>query len=301
MGRSIFCVINPAAGHRATRRWKRFAARLQSQGLVFEQAFTARPGDACDLARTAAGNHDVVVVAGGDGTVFEAINGILESGSTGAVLGIVPFGTGNDVARAAGIRNPVGAFEALAAGQVRAVDLIKVSCQANGQPMVRHAMLFASVGITTELLQHTTPFLKRVCGQRFAYIAGLLFALGRYSTPMMKITCDGQSVKNRFVFACTSNGETFGGGMKIAPGALLDDGKLNVNLIEAIGAWEALSHLPKLLQGRHTSHPKVLYRTATEVSIETETPIEVAADGDVIGFTPARFQVVPRALRLVVP
>lgn len=301
MGQRICCIINCGAGQRISRKWERFAAELRSQGLRLEQAFTAKPGEACRLARGAASDYDLVVAVGGDGTVFEIINGLLESGNRRAALAIVPFGTGNDSARAAGIRNPADALRALLGGKWRNIDLIRISCQENGKPMVRHAMLFAAAGITSELLQETTPRLKRIFGERFAYVAGLLFALRRYSTPLMRITRDSETFHNRFVFACASNGETFGGGMRIAPGALLDDGKLNVNLIQAIGAWEALRNLPKLFRGTHHAHPKVFYRTATEMSIETENPIQIAADGDLIGFTPARFEVVPQALRVVVP
>lgn len=245
--------------------------------------------------------HDLLVAVGGDGTVFEVVNGMRESGSAEAALGIVPFGTGNDIARAAGIRNEPEALRALLAGTTRALDLIEVQCRVNGTEAVRHALLFASVGITSELLRRTTPRLKKVCGQRLAYIAGLLLALRDFRTPLMRITCDGQAVRNRFAFACANNGETFGGGMRIAPGARLDDGRLNVNLIEAVGWWETLRHLPKLLRGTHISHPKVRYQTALSVSIETETPVEVAADGDLIGSTPARFQVQPRALKVLLP
>ncbi len=215
-------------------------------------------------------------------------------------LAIVPLGTGNDIAATAGIQACAASLQALALRQTRAVDVIQIHCRLGGEAVVRHALGFASVGITSELLRRTTPRLKRYCGQRAAYVAGILLSLVRYSAPMMKITCGGRTVQNRFIFACASNSETFGGGLKIAPGALVDDGMLNINLIEAIGRLEALRHLPKLLNGRHTNHPKVRYKTGEELTIETENPIEVAADGDLIGCTPARFQVLPRALRMLV-
>lgn len=294
-------IINPAAGHWTVRRWQALAAKLKDLGLTFEEAATTAPGDACRIARARAADYELVVAVGGDGTVFEVINGIIESGSSHTALSMVPFGTGNDVASAVGIQTVAEALEAVERGQSRPVDLIRINCRVNGATVVRHAMLFASVGITSELLTHTTPRLKRLCGQRLAYIVGLLFALRRYSTPIMKITCDGQTVEKRFVFACASNGETFGGGMRIAPGALLDDGKLNVNLIESIGPWEALRHLPKLLTGAHITHPKVSYKLASDLVIETEPPIEIAADGDLIGYAPARFQVRPHALTVLVP
>jgi len=298
--RTLF-VINPAAGHRAAERWRVIASQLKAQGLAFEEAVTTAPGDACRIARARAADYELVVTVGGDGTVFEVLNGIIESGSSHTALGMVPFGTGNDVASAVGIYNEAEALQAAEKGQSRPVDLIRINCRVNGAAVVRHAMLFASVGITSELVTRTTPRLKRLCGQRLAYIVGLLFALRRYSTPIMKITCDGQTVEKQFIFACASNGETFGGGMRIAPGALLDDGKLNTNLIESIRPWEALRHLPKLLTGAHVTHPKVSYKLASDLVIETEPPIEVAADGDLIGYTPARFQVRPRALTVLVP
>ena len=88
--------------------------------------------------------------------------------------------------------------------------------------------------------------------------------------------------------------------MRLAPGARMDDGLLNVNLIEALGRWAAVKQLRRVCQGRHTDHPKVRYLTATELMVEGDIPLEVAADGELIGFTPARFAVQPKALKVVV-
>ncbi len=301
MGKPTLFIINPAAGQRALRSWRAFASKLRAQIVPFEQEQTSAPGDAFRIAREAGGTFGRVFAVGGDGTVSEVVNGLLDNQVARPALGIVPLGTGNDLASAAGIRDLTDAWQTVTAGHAKPIDLIQVDCQSNGAPVVRHAMLFASAGITSELLRHTTPGLKRLCGQRFAYIAGLLLALRHYSAPVMQITCGDLSIHNSLIFACASNGETFGGGMKIAPGARLDDGKFNVNLIESLGTLEALRHLRKLLNGQHINHPRVRYTTALEMTVKTEQPIGVAADGDLIGFTPARFKIEPAALNLLVP
>jgi len=128
-----------------------------------------------------------------------------------------------------------------------------------------------------------------------------LRALWSYRSPFMRITCDGQLFEGRFLFAGVSNSETAGGGMKIAPGAQTDDGLLNVNLVASMGRWEALKQLRRVCKGQHTTHPSVRYLTALSLDVETESPMDVAADGDLIGHTPAQFRVLPKALEVRVP
>lgn len=259
------------------------------------------PGHAMQLAAEAAPGYDVLVAVGGDGTAFEVASGLLEAGAAHVVLGIVPFGTGNDAARLAGIRTPEDAMRALLGGRTRAVDAMEVRCQIAGRPSVRHALVFASVGIVGELLKQTTPRVKRLCGSRLAYAAGLLRALWSYRPARMRVTCDDQVCENRFLLVCASNGEHVGGGMRLAPGARSDDGLLNLNLIEAVGRWEALRQVGRLCRGRHVGHPKVRYFTARTGAVAAEPAIDVQADGEMIGRTPAWFQVRPRALRVLVP
>lgn len=293
-------IINPAAGRHS--RWRRLESSLTELGLAFDRAISSSAQHARALARNAAGSYDLLVAAGGDGTVCEVMNGLMSGdGPPQATLAILPLGTGNDSARAVGIHNDEDALRALGSGTVRCIDLIEIDCRTSGRAAVQYAMLFASTGISTNLLKHTTPRLKSLFGQRLAYGMGLLFALPGYVAPVMKISCDGVLMRKSLVLASASNGETFGGGMRIAPGAALDDGVLNINLIESIGTFEALRHLRLLYAGRHIAHPKVCYKTAHELAIETDPPIEVAADGDLIGETPAMFRVRPRTLKLLVP
>lgn len=301
MGRRTLFIISPEAGRDTPARWRRFEFELKRRGYAFDRVIAARPGHPLELATEMASRYDLLVAVGGDGTVYEVINGIMSGGRPHPALTILPFGTGNDSAACAGIGDEMDTLSALTLGTPRAIDLIEIQCQVGGASCGRFAMLFASVGITGDLLRYTTPRLKALCGRRLAYIAALLLALRKHDAGHMKITCDRVSRKGRYVLACASNAPTFGGGIRIAPDARVDDGWLNVNLIESVGRWEALRHLQRLRQGRHTDHPKVYYKPANTLTVETSPPVDVAADGDLIGHTPAVFTVRPAALRILTP
>jgi len=116
----------------------------------------------------------------------------------------------------------------------------------------------------------------------------------------MQVTLDGRSWHEHFLIASASNAECAGGGMRIAPGGRVDDGLLNVNLIRNLGRFRALRQFQNLCQGRHTDHPDVHYLTGRSLAIHSDPPIEVAVDGDLVGHTPARFEVLPRALAVLV-
>lgn len=296
----LLFIVNPAAGAGlALRRWQAFNSQLKTRGILSQHVFTHRAGEAIQLARDSCINYDLLVAVGGDGTVTEVSQGILTSPVSRASLGIVPFGTGNDVAQALGISNQVQALTSLTSGHSKTIDVLEVSCYVNGQSTIRHALLFAGVGIISDALRKTTPLIKRIFGQRKAYPAGLLRALAAYHPPRIHLSNDGNPLSGRFLFVGASNTPIAGGGMKIAPGAATDDGLMNLNLVEACGPFEALRLLHRLCRGRHTDHPKVLYRTAHCLSIDSPA-LEVAADGEIIGQTPVQVHVKPSALRVAV-
>jgi YegS/Rv2252/BmrU family lipid kinase len=298
----LLFIINPAAGaNRASARWTAFQALLWKAGVKSDHALTTRPGEATDLARKAAANYDLLVAVGGDGTVTEVSEGILTAPLSRAILGILPLGTGNDLAEVLGIRTDAIALSAFTAGTTKSIDVLEVRCQANDRPTVRYALLFAGIGIISHALKKTTPGLKRICGKRLAYPAGLLRALTTYRSPEMTISCSGQVFQGKFLFAGASNTPIAGGGMMIAPGAAPDDGLLNVNLIKITGCCRALMLLRSLCRGRHLQHPCVRYFSTHCLEIDADDALEIAADGELIGKTPARIEVRPGALRVMVP
>ncbi len=302
MPKRIGFIINPAsAAGRCPTRWTELQKQFRQEGIEGQSRFTAKTGDAVRFAQELALECDIVVAVGGDGTLFEVASGLLLSGATNTVLGIVPLGTGNDAARQYGISDITQARMALRGNRTKTVDAIRIRCQAEGMPVLRYALLFGAVGIAGESLKNTTPLVKRIFGQRLAYPVGALRAIWTYRAPQMRVTCDGQTWENRFLLVCASNGEMAGGGMRLAPGARIDDGLLDVNVCEAIGRWATLMLLGQVCRGRRMSHPKLRYLTARTVAVEADPPLAVAADGELIGHTPAQMEVVPQALKILIP
>lgn len=299
--RRILFIVNPTAGGgKSGNQWTSFKTLLSRDHLDFKEAISERPGHACQLARNAASDYEVLVAVGGDGTVREVVDGMMSAKKEHVALAVVPFGTGNDLAQVLGVQNESDSVRTIGAGLVRSIDVIQIKCQSENQEVVRHALLFAGVGVIAAALRKTTPSVKRVLGQRLAYPMGLLAALLNYRAPRMRVTVDETTLEEDFLFVGASNTEIAGGGMRVAPGALLDDGVLNLNLISAMGQWSALLQLRRLARGRHLGHPKVRYMTARRVQVDAAPPLDIAADGDLIGHTPAQITSKPGALRVLV-
>lgn len=302
MARRALFIINPTAGGRqALKRWAPFEQKLIAAGMVPDKVVTQFPRQAEQIAAQAARHYEILAVVGGDGTVSEVANGILQREGDCAKLGIVPCGTGNDIARNCGIRGFEESFHSLTSGQIRQMDVIRIHCFAGGQPIERFGLAFGGVGIIGPLLRNATVRAKRVLGQALAYRVALLRALWTYQSPNMRLTCDGTSTEGQFLFLGLNNGEAVGGGMKLAPGAAIDDGLLNINLVADVSMLDGIKQLRRLSQGRHTDHEKVRYFTAKTLLVEADEPVDVAADGDIIGITPARFEIRPRALGFLAP
>jgi diacylglycerol kinase (ATP) len=138
-------------------------------------------------------------------------------------------------------------------------------------------------------------------GRRLAYPIGALRAIWKYRAPHMRVTCDGNTWENRFLLLCASNAELSGGGMRLAPGAKMDDGLLDINLAETVSRRAAAALIWRMSRGHRISHPKLRYFTARALAVEAEPPIEVQADGEIIGHTPAQFEVMPQLLNVLEP
>lgn len=301
MSHRILLIANPgAAAGRAARRWEKLLEELEARRVKLDYVLTNRPRHAVDLAREAAGRYDVIAAAGGDGTVNEVASGLLLAGRTGSRLGVIPLGTGNDIAHLIGIRTLPDAVCALAEPRPRSIDVIEVTCDESGRPSTRYALLYAAVGFAGELLRHTTPAVKRILGPRYCYTFGFFRALFTYASPTMRIRCDDREFSGRMLLVSAGNAEIVGAGtMRLSPGAAINDGQLNVNVVEALGRLELARWFPKLRTGTHIAHPKVHYFPAASVGVESQPPMEVQLDGELFGSTPVTFQVKTGALEIV--
>jgi len=295
-------IVNPAAGAgRTAKLWPQIRDWLQGCGYKFEYALTEAPGHAIELAKSAVDHsYPLVVSVGGDGTINEIVNGLYETGNMADVmLGIISTGTGADYIRTMGLpRDYQEACRRLLAPRRQLVDLGIAHYRDNGQAAQRIFVNFAGLGFDAEVVKTTTQRFKAL-GRTASYLMGLLSTLLFYANREVTISLDGQT---ETMTACTivvGNGRYGGGRMLIAPEASLDDGLLDVIIIGNISKPDLLWSLPRIYKGTHLSHPKVTMKRVAEVKIETALPASLQADGELLGETPARFQVLPAALNLI--
>jgi diacylglycerol kinase (ATP) len=207
-------------------------------------------------------------------------------------VAVLPFGTGNDVARLLGVYEDEQVLAAMQLGQTERWDVLDVESRTTeGEWEHHYALLFVACGFAGDLLRHTTPWVKRVFGSRLAYPVGFMRGLMRFRPFQMRIRTVDREWKGEWVVALAANAPMAGGGtMQIAPGALPGDGKIHVSLIQAVTRWELFRQFERFVRGRHIGHRKVEYFATDNLEVAAEPPVAVAADGDLLGCSPMRVQ-----------
>jgi diacylglycerol kinase (ATP) len=287
-------IVNPAAaGGRLGREWPRLEHRLRASGHDVTPVQTRAPGHATELAERMVGDgFDRVVVAGGDGTVCEAAEGVHRAGR--GELAILPLGTGNDAARTLGIPLDLSsAAQTAARGGCRAVDLIQV-----GDRCIVNAI---GVGLTADI-NHRAARVKFVRGIG-VYLATAAVSLFRYRAPAVTVRVGLRSVESTMAILAVHNGPTTGGGFRLTPDAVPDDGLLDATLVPDIPVAGRLRRLVAALRGTlHTTDGAVVFRGPT-LELFHDDVLEVHLDGNQWRLEPpiTRFEIVPKALRVVVP
>lgn len=293
-------VLNPASGRgrggavrpQLEALLRRCAAELtETRAVAWEIVETCARGDGTRLAAEAvAGGADVVVAAGGDGTLGEVVNGVA---GTDVQLGLLPLGTGNDFARSLGLGGGLeAAFHALFHGDVRPVDL--------GRAGDRWFINVAGCGFDAIVAERVNAGFRYLRGTG-AYLAAVVESLTKLRPATMRVTLDGELREFRGLLCAVANAPMYGGGMKIAPQACIDDGYLDVCTIGDASVAEFLCAFPRVFAGTHATHPKVTMARARRVLVETDPPLPVLIDGEVTGTTPMEFTICPGAIQLRMP
>jgi diacylglycerol kinase (ATP) len=300
-------ILNPWAGRGAAgQRRAELEAALRRAGVSYDLLTTYARGGATELTYQAIERgYGRVVAVGGDGTINEVVNGLLGSRERlgrSAQLGIVPLGTGSDFIKVLdGVQaNDLdGAARRLAAGQVRAIDAAKISVSAGTQDLERYFINGLGTGIDAQVAVES---LKVTRLKGFAvYLVSVIRALASYKPSPMVVRFDNHEIRKRLLFASVANGRCQGGGFWMTPEALIDDGKLDLCIVERMRLDEIIRYLPRLMEGSHTTLRQVTMGQAQRVEISSNTPIPVATDGEVIA-TDARqvvVEVLPSAIELV--
>jgi YegS/Rv2252/BmrU family lipid kinase len=305
-------IVNPRAQNGALgKRWPELSGLLRKEIGSFDEEWTERSGHATELCRHAIerGARKVVAI-GGDGTINEVANGFFENGApirTEAVFGILPFGTGGDFRRTAGTSiNPTVAAGIIAAGATTPIDVGVVEyADENNRPQKRIFVNIASFGLSGLVDEYVNTTSKRL-GGKVSFLMATVRAGLAYKNQMVRLIFDEDPASARELMVQTvavANGRYFGGGMQIAPQALLDDGLFDVVSVGDMGLGEMLLSGHRIYRGTHLALEKVSCRRARVVSAQPigDTPVRLDVDGETPGTLPATFRLLPKALTLLSP
>lgn len=303
-------IVNPTSARGATlAAWPGMASDLRRHFGPFAVAFTEQGGDAARIAeREARAGRQLVIACGGDGTISEVADGLLRAGSE-TELGLLPSGTGGDFRRTLGV--PARAADAarlLREGRARALDAGRVSfVGGGGGEESRHFVNVASFGMGGDVIRRvkTQAWLgaggARLVGGRLAFAAAAAQSAVAYERPAVRVRLDGGGESRLPVtnFA-VANARYFGGGMKIAPEAKLDDGLFDVVAVGDMSAAEIFKNSYRLYLGTHLGLADVRHARASRVEARPEPGAEVGleVDGELVGRLPATFELLPGALRV---
>lgn len=299
MARRLF-IINPNAGGGLARQRVEELIRALGAEAGYDLRFTSAPGDATRLAAELALEFDQLIAVGGDGTVAEVANGLLASGAT-ASLALLPLGTGNDFGRGLGIPDWETAAAALRNGLERPVDVVEVCYTTGGEVVQTLALIAVGAGFPADLLTRCTLRAKKLLG-RSVYHYAAFATIAACASPSYRLELDGQEFTGRLVMVAVANLErTAGGTVAMAPGAVCDDGLLDVVLVRAAGRLRLFQALRRTSDGCYLQLPEVeRYRTRS-IRIESTPPARLNIDGELLGSTPVTLTVRPGALRVRVP
>jgi YegS/Rv2252/BmrU family lipid kinase len=297
-------IVNPRSGGGISEKgWAGVVGPLGDGLGAFDARFTERPGHARTIAREeAARGRKLVIALGGDGTISEVADGLVAAGGK-AELGIIPRGTGGDFRRSLGIENQLfAAAEHVRKSLPRNIDVGRVTYRAHdGEQMSRHFVNVTSVGFSSVVAERANRASKRL-GGKVSFLSAVVRSLVTYDNAEVMVSIDdGEPRRMTLLLAAVGNGRFFGGGMKICPEAILDDGHFDFVTVGDLGRIEVLAKIHRIYSGNHLSMKEVRQvrcrrLRVTPVNNKAEIPLEI--DGETPGHLPASFELLKGALRL---
>ncbi|MFN7944598.1 MAG: diacylglycerol kinase family protein [Blastocatellia bacterium] len=293
--RRVLIIYNPNAGalHGNLNVIRRLEASLKADGLMVVAQATTCGGDATRLAREAVtANYDALIVCGGDGTINEAAQ---ELAGSATVLGVLPCGTANVFAKELKLTcDPQKVSQLIAAGRTRTISLGRAIQDDTGWQ--RYFLLMAGIGLDAAMVRNVNLPLKRRIGEGAYFVAAMDYLM-RWPLAPFALRVDGRDYEA--AYAIISNSPGYGGGFRIAPGARMDDDKLNVCIFNSRNRLDYIGYAALALTGRHTGCAGVTYLEAQQISAEARPEVFVQLDGELAGKLPMRFEVVPHALQVI--
>lgn len=284
-------IINPKSRQGAEAGLEVGLKRLHQAGIDVETLVSHSADESCAAVSERKADLDLIIVAGGDGTLSSMIKTLL---TCDLPLAILPLGTANDLARSLYIPEALElAFEVIAINHRTRIDLGEV----NGHYFFNVANMGLGVHVTEEL----TREVKKQWGV-FSYLRALAAAIMRHDQFHVRMTLDGKHYRHHSMHVAVGNGRFYGGGNVISENAHIDDGKLSLFSMRPLRAWELLTLAPLLRHGQQNRDRRMFCARASEIDISAgKRRLEIHADGEPVTRTPARFRVLPGILTVVAP
>ncbi len=282
-------------------------SQLQKRFNTLEVLETRQAGHAVTLAANAAENGaDCIIAAGGDGTINEVLNGIMQGSTQRSelpILGYLLCGTANDFAKTVGIDGSIEQLiQLLETTQANPIDIGKVSyLSPQGEEDERYFINITDVGLGGHVVEKVNKSSKPL-GANFTFIKAITESFITYEQSKVTCTTDSFEWEGKILTLAVANGKYFGSGLCIAPDAQVNDGKFSVVIIADIKMKDYLLNVGKIKKGKKVDHPKISYREATEVTITPhELSCAVDMDGEFLGYAPIHITMVPHAIQFLMP
>lgn len=296
--RKAVLISNPSAGRDRAKRAseiERFCETLRSGGVEIESHFTSGPGDAAQLARTLAANGTSdVIISGGDGTINEALQGLVGAKVN---LAIWPSGTANVLAREIGMpSSPEGAAEIIARGKTKRIFVGRATSEETGEQ--RYFLLMAGIGLDASIVERVNPALKRRFGKAAFWYSGLSH-LARWQPISFQVEVNGESITA--TFAAIGNAPRYGGDISVTPNARLDQPEFEIAMITSRNRVRYLQLLSRAMRRTPALIEEHDFRLVRATSARVTGEVAVQVDGELIGRPPMTFAIAPDPINIVFP
>ncbi len=302
-----FVIINPNAGNgKGKKEWHTIMSILDNCSFSYKPEFTSQKKDASKLVKEAINNgYRNIIAVGGDGTLHEIINGIMEQDTVPSkeiYVGLIPVGTGNDWGKMFDIpMDYEGAVRVLKERRCYKHDIASLTHHQDGVVQKSFFLNVAGTGFEAKVIKRSHDRKnRRGKSNGTTYMTSLLASLISNKNQEATITIDGVAIRKKIFSINIGNGKYCGGGMRQAPDAIPNDGLLDVTVINDLSIPEVIMALKYLYNGRIYEHPKIDGYRARKIVVESDIPMFSEADGELLGHTPLEFEVIPNAINVII-